>query len=130
IVNALLEETTMARVRRASIFLGVAIVVALVGSIPHAQTPQTTQAPRATAAASALTTPMQEWGHDIGDDYFLVNYKQLGDYWKKLEKQSNRPHVVGIGKSSEGRPIYMAVITPPANYAKIETYKSISKQLA
>src|SRR5262249_18186324 len=44
--------------------------------------------------------------------------------------QSNRLHVVDIGKSSEGRPMYMAVITSPANYAKLDTYRSIAKQLA
>src|SRR5262252_1010018 len=108
------------------------LVMLLVSTRPSAQTRAgglPAQAQAASAAAS-LTTPRQEWGHDIGDDYFLANYQQLMAYWNKLAKQSNRLHVVDIGKSSEGRPMYMAVITSPANYAKLDTYKSISKQLA
>src|SRR6478672_1533688 len=110
------------------------VLMLLVSTQPSAQRAggAATQTPPRTATppASALTTPEQEWGHKIGDDYFLVNYQQLMAYWNKLAKQSNRLHVVDIGKSSEGRPMYMAVITSPANYAKLDTYKSIAKQLA
>ena len=73
---------------------------------------------------------MAEWGHNIGDDYFLADYQQLIAYWHKLEKESPRVHIVDIGKSSEGRPMLMAVITSPANYAKLARYKEISSKLA
>jgi hypothetical protein len=82
------------------------------------------------APAGRLTTPQDEWGHGIGDDYFLANYQQLIAYWRKLEKESPRVHIVDIGKSSEGRPMLMAVITSPANYAKLARYKEISSRLA
>ena len=95
----------MVKLRRASIFLTVAIVLALVGSIPRAQTPQTTQAPRAGAAASALTTPMQEWGHNIGDDYFLVNYQQLADVLEEaregVEPPARRRHRQALGRPAD-----------------------------
>jgi hypothetical protein len=84
----------------------------------------------AQAAAGHLTTPQEEWGHGIGDDYFLANYQQLIAYWRKLEKETPRVHVVEIGKSSDGRPMLMAVITSPANYAKLARYKEISSRLA
>ena len=32
---------------------------------------------RSHAQAPRVTTPMQEWGHNVGDDYFLANYQQL-----------------------------------------------------
>ena len=73
---------------------------------------------------------MAEWGHNIGDDYFLANYQQLTAYWKKLEKESNRIHLVDIGKSSEGRTMLMAIITSPANYQNLAKYKSIASRLA
>ena len=82
---------------------------------------------RSPAGRAALTTPMAEWGHNIGDDYFLANYQQLIAYWKKLEKESPRLHLVEIGKTSEGRPMLMAIITSPANYQKLERYKTISQ---
>ena len=73
-------------------FLLPAILVAI-GITAIAQTPrpanpaQTAQAP---PTASRVTTPMEEWGHNVGDDYFLANYQQLMAYWRKLEKQSPR----------------------------------------
>ena len=82
------------------------------------------------AQAGHVTTPIEEWGHNIGDDYFLINYQQLIAYWHKLEKESPRVHIVEIGKSSEGRPILMAVITSPGNYQKIARYKEIASRLA
>ena len=69
---------------------------------------------------------MQEWGHNVGDDYFLANYQQLMAYWRKLEKESPRIQVEEIGKTSEGRPMLMAIITSPANHTKLARYKDIS----
>ena len=77
--------------------------------------PPTAQGGRAAAAAPAvagkITSPKEEWGHNVGDDYFLANYQQLIAYWHKLEKESNRVHIVEIGKTAENRPMLMAVIT-------------------
>src|SRR3954447_479329 len=116
--------------RRLPALLAVLFTVALFGGTPRAQS--RTAAPPAPAqrAAASLTTPMAEWGHNIGDDHFLANYQQLVTYWKKLEKESNRIHLVDIGKSSEGRPMMMAIITSPANYQKLAQYKSIASRLA
>lgn len=86
--------------------------------------------PPQTPAAGHLTTPKEEWGHNIGDDYFLADYKQLETYWHKLEKESNRIHVVEIGRTAENRPQLMAVITAPENYAKLDRYRQISAQLS
>ena len=71
-----------------------------------------------------LTTPKAEWGHNLGDDYFLANYQQLMAYWKKLDAASRRAcSLVDIGKTSEGRPMLMAIITSPANHQKLARYK-------
>ena len=116
--------------RRLPAVFAVLLAVTLSGGTPRAQTRAAAPPAPAQRAAVPLTTPMAEWGHNIGDDYFLVNYQQLLAYWKKLEKESNRIHLVDIGKSSEGRPMMMAIITAPANYQKLAQYKSIASRLA
>jgi hypothetical protein len=73
---------------------------------------------------------MAEWGHDIGDDYFLINYQQLMRYWRKLAQQSPRLRLEEIGKTSEGRPMLMAIITSPGNHARLARYKDIARRLA
>ena len=82
------------------------------------------------AAQSRVTTPRQQFGHDIGDDYFLVNYEQMIDYWQKLARESNRLRLVRIGSTAEGRPMWMAIITAPENFRKLGRYQEISRRLA
>ena len=82
------------------------------------------------AAAAGVTSPKQQFGFDVGDDYRLVNYKQLVAYWKKLDAESDRMTLVDIGKTAEGRTMVMAVITSPANHARLARYKDVAKRLA
>src|SRR5215813_11307886 len=84
----------------------------------------------AALAQTKVTTPMQQFGHNIGDDYFLVNYTQYVDYLKKLAQESNRMKLVEIGKSAEGRTMYTVIITSPENQKKLDHYKDISRKLA
>ncbi len=84
----------------------------------------------AAAAAQTITTPKQHFGFNIGDDYQLATYTQFVDYWQKLDKESDRMKVVEIGKTAEGRPQLMAIITSPENHKKLERYKEISRRLA
>ena len=84
----------------------------------------------ATLPLAAQTTPKQQFGSNIGDDYFLATYAQLTEYWQKLAKESNRMKLVDIGATAEGRRQYMAVISSPANLAKLDHYREISAKLA
>jgi hypothetical protein len=80
--------------------------------------------------AAALTTPKQYFGFNIGDDYQLATYDQFVSYWQKLDKESDRMKVVEIGKTAEGRPQLMAIITSPENFRKLDRYREISRRLA
>jgi Zinc carboxypeptidase len=82
------------------------------------------------AAETTVTSPKQFFGFSIGDDYQLANYTQLTEYWRKLEKESNRMKLVEIGKTSEGRPQLMAIISSPENLKKLDFYRNISARLA
>ena len=105
--------------------LGLAAALALVA--PVAQTQVDAQAQ---AAAPKVTAPKEEWGHNIGDDYFLANYDQLVAYWKKLDKESPRMVYQEIGQTAMKRPHPMAIVSSPENLAKLDHYKNISRQLS
>jgi hypothetical protein len=83
-----------------------------------------------TLAQQPLTSPRQQFGSNIGDDYFLVNYSQMIDYWKKLDQESDRLRLVDIGKTSEGRTMTMAIITSAENQRSLDRYQDISRRLA
>jgi hypothetical protein len=85
----------------------------------------------ATATAQArITSPRAQFGHDIGDDYFLANYTQMIEYWQKLDRESDRMTMVRIGTTAEGRPMWMAIITSPENHRRLARYQEISRRLA
>jgi hypothetical protein len=94
-------------------------------TLPGAQVTATDRAPQ-----TAPTTPLQEFGHNFGDDYFLANYQQLVAYWQKLDRQSDRMTLQSIGKTAEGRDQLMAIVTSPENHRNLARYKDISRRLA
>ncbi len=106
-------------IARASLVLASACVLA---------TPSTSvaQAP----VTASITTPKQMFGHNIGDDYWLATYDQFEAYWHKLAGQSDRMKLVDIGKTAEGRPQLMAIITSPENMKHLARYQEISQRLA
>ena len=86
--------------------------------------------PATGAAQLRITSPRVQFGHDIGDDYFLANYTQMIEYWQKLDRESDRMKMVRIGTTAEGRPMWMAIITSPENHARLARYQDISRRLA
>ena len=97
----------------------VALAVAALISAPHAQ-----------SRTSKLTSPKEQFGHDIGDDYWLANYTQYVEYLHKLDKESDRMTVVEIGKTEEGRPELTAIITSPENHKRLAQLKEMNRKLA
>ena len=77
-----------------------------------------------------ITTPKEQFGHDIGEDYWLATYTQLVDYWKKLEQESPRMILEEIGTTSEGRSMILAIITSPENHKNLTRFKEIARRLA
>jgi len=82
------------------------------------------------ATAQNIPTPKEHFGFQIGDDYQLANFTQTEAYFKKLAATSDRVKLTEIGKTEEGRPQYMLIISSPANLQKLTRYKEISQKLA
>ena len=81
-------------------------------------------------ARAFITTPRQQFGAAIGDDYFLATFTQLDAYWKKLDRESDRMALVDIGPTEEGRRQPMAIVTAPENLQALDRFKEISRRLA
>jgi hypothetical protein len=80
-------------------------------------------------AQTKLTSPKEHFGFNIGDDYQLANYTQYEAFLKKLDAESDRLKVVEMGKSAEGRTMYLAIISAPENFAKLDRYREIARRL-
>jgi len=69
-------------------------------------------------------------GFTPGDDRKLASWAQIFDYFKRLERSSNRVKFQELGKTTLGRPFVLAIISSPANLANLERFKEIQRKLA
>ena len=84
----------------------------------------------AVTAYAAVPTPREHLGFTPGDDYKLADTAQIFGYFKKLAAASDRIVVRQFGKSSEGKPMYVAFISAPENLKQLDRYQKISRDLA
>jgi hypothetical protein len=82
------------------------------------------------AGEPKITPPKDIIGFSIGDDYHMASYTQISTMEQKWATESDRLKVVSIGLTEEGRQQYMAIISSPANLAKLAEYKAMSQKLA
>ena len=69
-------------------------------------------------------------GFEVGADFKLASYEESIRYFRRLDASSEQLRLVQAGRTSEGRPWYMALISAPKNLAGIERFRDISLQLA
>jgi len=79
---------------------------------------------------AGVPTPQSVLGHKPGDDFYLANYDESRDYFRKLAAVSNRIKLINVGKTTRGLDWEIAIISSPENLADLEKYKDISRRLA
>ncbi len=84
----------------------------------------------AAAAAAAVPTPRDHLGFTPGDERKLADYAQIVSYFQKLEKSSGRLLLREFGRTSNGKPMYVAFISSPENLKNLDRYRAISRRLA
>jgi hypothetical protein len=82
------------------------------------------------ALAQSLPTPESVLGFEVGADFHLATYDESIAYFERLNAVSDRLTLVEVGRTSEDRPFYMALISSPGNLANLERYREISLRLA
>ncbi|MCA8949433.1 MAG: peptidase [Planctomycetes bacterium] len=82
------------------------------------------------AAPAQVPSPTDFLGHEIGADFRLCNYSDMVRYFRAVESASDRVRLVDIGATSYGQRMLMAVISAPANLARLDRLREISRSLA
>ena len=81
-------------------------------------------------AQSGITTPAAHFGFELTADGKYAMWSDEVAYYEKLAKESDRIDLQVLGKSTLGRPFIMLTMSSPANLAKLDRYKTISRQMA
>jgi len=82
------------------------------------------------AESSRLPSPEASFGFKPGADYKLATYDQSIEYFKKLDAASKYLTLVEAGRTTQGRPMYFALVSTPDNLAHIDRYREIALRLA
>src|SRR6266481_313983 len=79
---------------------------------------------------AVIPTPKEHLGFTPGDDFKLADYNEITGYYQKLAKVSDRIRLVEFGKTSEGKPMFLAILSAPENLKNLEHFREINRKLA
>ncbi|MGH9948055.1 MAG: M14 family metallopeptidase [Pyrinomonadaceae bacterium] len=84
----------------------------------------------ALTAIAQVPAPKDTLGFTPGDDRKLASWAQTVEYFKALDKASDRVIFEEIGKTTLGAPFVYATISSPENLKNLTKYKEINDKLA
>lgn len=83
-----------------------------------------------TLLGAQVPTPESVLGYAVGSDFELANYEQSLAYFQRLDAASDRIELREVGRTSFGRPWYLALISSAENLRNVERYREIARRLA
>jgi hypothetical protein len=77
----------------------------------------------------SIPTPEKFFGHRMGAEKKLARWDKIVQYMNLVGESSGRVQVEEVGKSTNGNPFLLMVISSSSNLRNIERYKTINKKL-
>jgi len=78
----------------------------------------------------ALPSPQQHLGRPVGTDFQLPDWKEVSSYFLELDKASERVITREVGRSEEGRPWLLSIISSEANLARLDELRALNRRIA
>lgn len=97
---------------------------------PQAPGGANAQAAGRVGATGSVPNPEAVLGFRVGADGQLASWSQIVDYFERLDASSPLLRLERIGETVEGRPMLLAVISSPANLARIDEIMAGQARLA
>jgi hypothetical protein len=80
--------------------------------------------------AQTIPTPEEHFGFALGADRKLADWSQLTSWYQLLATRSPRVRLDTLGKTTEGRPFIMVIVTSAANQQHLDQLHAIQLKLA
>ncbi|MCX7874808.1 MAG: M14 family metallopeptidase [Melioribacteraceae bacterium] len=77
-----------------------------------------------------LKSPEEFLGFKVGTDYKIADYETITKYFKHLSENSKKILFKNIGKTSQGRDMFMSIISTEENLSQLDKYKKIIDKLS
>jgi hypothetical protein len=85
---------------------------------------------RPDTTAPRVTTPEEFFGFRLGSDQRVARWDRIVEYFQRLASESDRIKVIELGKSTEGHPFLLTIISSPENLADLERVRLVNARLA
>ncbi len=82
------------------------------------------------AQAPAVPTPEAAFGFRMGTDRELADWPSLQRYFESVAAASDRVELVDAGPTTEGRQLVAAIVSSPANIARLDQIRADALRLA
>jgi hypothetical protein len=82
------------------------------------------------AASETIPSPESFLGFPMGADSRLADWTQVAAYFKALDEASPRITTRELGRSTEGRPVLLVIVTSEGNMARLEEIRRRQLRLA
>jgi hypothetical protein len=84
----------------------------------------------AARAGAQVPSPESVFGFAVATEGRLIDYDESIAYFRQLEQATDRVRVLEVGRTSFGRPWFVALISSAQNLADLERLKAINQRLA
>lgn len=85
---------------------------------------------QAQTASVNVPSPKSVLGFEPTADKTIADWRQINDYFAKLDRASNRVKVEQIGLTTLGKPFIVAFVSSAENISNLDKYKAIQAKLA
>jgi hypothetical protein len=79
---------------------------------------------------SAIPSPEQFFGFRMGATRRIAGWSRIVEYFRAVDRLSDRVVVQDLGPTTEGRPYLLAVVSAPDTIANLPRYQAMQRQLA
>ena len=97
---------------------------------PPAHAQNSRRASTAAARTNVPPSPASLLGFKPGDDRTIADWRQIVNYFTRLDTASDRVQLRNLGETTEGRPLVVAFISAPENIRNLTKYQDIQRRLA
>ncbi|UCH63759.1 MAG: hypothetical protein JSU77_04745 [Fidelibacterota bacterium] len=77
--------------------------------------------------AQGIKSPEAYFGHEMGADRELIDWKQIVEYFRYLDEGCNRVLVEELGQTTMGKPFLLVTITAAEDIPRLERFKEIQR---
>lgn len=82
------------------------------------------------SAAAEVPSPESHLGFRPGTDFRLADWATVVDYFRKVDRASDRVAVRELGATTEGRPYVVAAVSDPETVANLGRYQRLQHRLS